>query len=404
MGYFSGFFGKEINASLITLLSMPSLDVAMPLALFIVVVVAMLLNKRVQGKLMATVEEKQFQPKDIILLVVFMAIIVSAIAYTSVVNPGNVFPTILLVFFLSSYTMLLFTFSYVFSNLARTRAQLLSLGFGIAGLIAGFASFLGPLQDGITIIRAAAFFGLAAFCFAAIINEQKKAVSKARWYVAVQPPAIFVLLFIFFSGIFNIYSGSLQVWAPFLMDVFGFTFAILIILYLSSMFSWKTVGMFAVLLTILDIILVIVTPVMIGAAHTFTGLGLPVLVYLPNIPTITSSAGILYRGLGLGDFFFAGVLAVQTFNKFGKKTAFTVAIAMALAFGIWEFFLGDIIKGLIPIVGRNIGGFPGTVMIISGWAPVIAWKLLSERHKKTVAPPVAPQPIEELPPSGGLAK
>ncbi len=383
---------------------MPSLDVAMPVALFIVVVVALLLNKRVQGKLMATVEEKEFRPKDIVLLVVFMAIIISAIAYTSLVSPGDVFPTILLVIFLSSYTMLLFTFSFVFSNIAKIRAQLLSLGFGIAGLIAGGASFLGPLQDSITILRAAAFFVFAAFCFAVIVVEQKKKILKARWYVAVQPPAIFVMLFIFFSGIFKIYMGSLQVWAPFLMDVFGFTFAILIILYLSSMFSWKTVGMFAVLLTIMDIILVIVTPVMIGAAHTFTGLGLPVLVYLPNIPPITSSSGLLFRGLGLGDFFFAGVLAVQTFNKFGKKTAFIAAFAMALAFGIWEFFLGDIINALIPIVGRNIGGFPGTVMIISGWAPIIAWKLLSDRRNKLVVPPVAQQPKPEVAPSNDLIK
>ncbi len=383
---------------------MPSLDVAMPIALFIVVAVALLLNKRVQGKLMATVEEKEFQPRDIILLIVFMAIIISAIGYTSLVSPGDVFPTILLVIFLSSYTMLMFTFSYVFSNLARIRAQLLSLGFGVAGLIAGGASFLGPLQDSITVIRAAAFFGFAIFCFAAIIFEQKKTISKARWYVAVQPPAIFVMLFIFFSGIFNIYMGSFQVWAPYLMDVFGFTFAILIILYLSSLFSWKTVGIFAALLTIMDIILVIVTPVMLGAAHTFTGLGLPVLVYLPNIPTISSSAGILYRGLGLGDFFFAGVLAVQTFNKFGKKIAFTAAVAMALAFGIWEFFLGDIIKGLIPIVGRNIGGFPGTVMIISGWAPIIAWKLLSDKRNKIVVPPVAQQSSTEVAPSNDLIK
>jgi hypothetical protein len=389
---------------MIILVSMPSLDVAMPIALFIVIVVALLLNKRVQGKLMATVEEKEFQTRDVILLIVFMAIVISAIGYTSMVSPGDVFPTILLVIFLSSYTMLLFTFSYVFSNLAKIRAQLLSLGFGIAGLIAGGASFLGPLQDGITVIRAAAFFGFAIFCFSAIILEQKKTISKARWYVAVQPPAIFVMLFIFFSGIFNIYMGSLEVWAPFLMDVFGFTFAVLIILYLSSLFSWKTVGIFAALLTIMDIILVIVTPVMIGAAHTFTGLGLPVLVYLPNVPIITSSTGILFRGLGLGDFFFAGVLAVQTFNKFGKKTAFIAAVGMALAFGIWEFFLGDIIKGLIPIVGRNIGGFPGTVMIISGWAPIIAWKLLSGRRNKVVMQPVIQQPNADVTPSNDLIK
>jgi hypothetical protein len=351
---------------------------------------------------MATVEEKEFKVRDILLLVVFMAILISAIAYTSIINPGAVFNNVLLLFFLSSYTTLLFTFSYIFSNLAKIRAQLLSLGFGIASLIAGFASLLGPLQDGITIFRMAGFFGLAIFCLGAIIYEQKKSSNKAKWYIAVQPPTIFVLLFVFFNFI---YQGSFNVWAPILMDVFGLTFAILIILYLSSLFNWKTVGLFAVLLTVMDIILVIVTPVMLGAARQFTGLGLPVLVYLPNIPTIISQAGaLLFRGLGLGDFFFAGVLAVQTFNKFGKRTALIAAIAMALAFGIWEAFLGDIIKWLIPIVGRNIGGFPGTVMIISGWAPIIAWKLLSERGKKIAVQPVAQQPIQELPPSDGLVK
>ena len=192
------------------------------------------------------------------------------------------------------------------------------------------------------------------------------------------------------------------------MDIFGFTFAILIILYLSSLFSWKTVGIFAALLTIMDIILVIGTPVMLGAAHTFTGLGLPVLVYLPNIPIqtiqVNGIAEIAYRGLGLGDFFFAGVLAVQTFNKFGKKLHLCAAASMALLSALGKLFLGDIIKGLIPIVGRNIGGFPGTVMIISGWAPIIALKLLSDRRNKIAAPVIKEPTKEEVTPSNDLIK
>ena len=103
---------------------------------------------------------------------------------------------------------------------------------------------------------------------------------------------------------------------------------------------------------------------------------------------MTQAGAYLFRGLGLGDFFFAGVLIVQTFNKFGKKTALIAALAVTVAFGIWEAFLGDIINGLKPILGRNIGGFPGTVMIISGWAPIIAWKLLSERRKAAKLPMV----------------
>lgn len=374
---------------MVIVLSMPSLDIAMPIALFLVVTVAMLLNKRVEGRLMATVEEKEFKTRDVILLVVFMAIVISVIAYTSIIAPEQVFQNVFLIIFLGSYTMLLFTFSYVFSNLTKQRAQLISLGFGIAGTIAGLASLLGPLSDSFTVYRAIAFFGLAIFCFGAIAFEQKKAVSKARWYVAAQPPALFVLLMIFFNVI---YSGVFQVWFPFLLDAFGFTFAILIILYLSSLFSWKTVGLFAVLLTTMDIILVIVTPVMLTTANTFVNIGLPVLVYMPNVPFIYSSTGaLLSRGLGLGDFFFAGVLAVQAFNKFGKKTAFASVVAMAVAFGIWEAFLPDIIAGLKPIVGRDIGGFPGTLMIISGWAPIIGLKLLSDRSK-TAQVPVAAQP------------
>ena len=58
--------------------------------------------------------------------------------------------------------MLLFTFSYVFSNLTKKRAQLISLGFGVVGVIAGLVSLLGPLSDGFTVYRAIAFFGLAA--------------------------------------------------------------------------------------------------------------------------------------------------------------------------------------------------------------------------------------------------
>ena len=296
---------------------MPTLDITMPIALLLVVTIAVFLNKRVEGKLKATVEEKEFQTKDIVMLVVVMGIVISVIAYTSILNPGEVFPNILLAIFLGSYSMLLFTFSLIFSNLKKMRAQLLSLGFGIASIIAGAASLLGPLSDGATIFRAGAFFGLAIYCFAIMLYEQKRSIAKERWYIAIQPPAIFLLLFVFFN---LIYGGAVNVWQPFIMDVFGFTFAILIILYLGSMFTWKTVGLFAILLTILDIILVIGTGTMVDAAQTFTGLGLPVLVYLPNIPLVTTSTGaILLRGLGLGDFFFAGILAIQTLQEIRQK-------------------------------------------------------------------------------------
>jgi hypothetical protein len=377
---------------------MPSLDIAMPAALFIIILVALLLNKRVEGKLMATVEQKEFKTRDILLLIGFIAIMVSVIAYTTLINPGGITQNVLLVLFLSSYTMLLFTFSYVFSNLTSARAKLLSMGFGVASLAAGLASLIAPLADSYTIFRVAAFMVLAGGCFAAAVYEHKKPAlkNKGRWYLAAQPPAIFLLLFIFFNFL---YSGSVEVWQPVLMDVFGFTFAILIILYLSSMFSWKSVGVFASLLTVMDIILVIGTGTMVTAAQQFTGLGLPVLVYLPNLPLVYNASGLIqYRGLGLGDFFFAGILLVQTYKKFGQKTAIVSAAAMAIAFGIWEAFLKDILDVLSPIVGRDIGGFPGTLMIISGWIPVVLIKLYLDRNKPkplpTVVEPTATEPSQ----------
>jgi hypothetical protein len=119
---------------------------------------------------------------------------------------------------------------------------------------------------------------------------------------------------------------------------------------------------------------------------------------LPNVPFVAHvGGGILLRGLGLGDFFFAGILAIQTSKKFGTKTAVTTAVAMAVSFGIWEAFLQDIINGLTPILGRNIGGWPATVCMITGWAPVIAWKMLSERRKKPIQPPVAEPSPSTLP-------
>jgi len=366
---------------------MPTLDIAMPIALFAVVIVALLLNKRTEEKLMTTVEHREFKIRDIILLVVFMAIIVSSLAYAAMVNPGALFEDVILIFFLSSYTMLLFIISYVFSGLTKIKAQLLSIGFGSASVVAGIACSLAPLRDSFTILRVGAFIGLAAFCFGVAVYEQYKPSLKQRWFIAAQPPAIFVLLFVFFNIINN--SGTISVWAPYLMDVFALTFAILIILYLSSLFTWKTVALFAVLLTSMDIILVIGSSVMLTAATSFSGLGLPVLVVLPNIPfvvgtnPVTHLSVIEYQALGLGDYFFAGILAVQTSKKFGLNTAIIATIAMAVSFGIWEAFLQDIIHDLIPILGRNIEGWPATTCMLTGWVPVVAWKLLSDRKKAT---------------------
>ena len=359
---------------------MATLDIAMPLALLAVSTVALLLNERTEGKLKTTFEERELRTRDIVVLVVMIVVAVSVVGYVSIIDTAHLFQDIILLVFLFSYSMLLFVFSYLFSGMKQRMAQLFSLGFAVASLVAGTVGLLAPFADGLALYRALAFYGLAAFALASVILDTRKTEAKERWYVAVQPPALFVLLFVFFNVV---YDGA-AVWAPVLLDVFALMFAVLIILYLGSLFTWKTTLVFAALLTTVDIILVLVTGTMVTAAQQFTGLGLPVLVHLPNVPLVFSLDGdVLFRGLGLGDFFFAGILALQTYKKFGKQAGYVSVIAMTISFGVFEAFLEDVVSFLEPLLQRDIGGFPGTLMIILGWIPVVVWKLLSERKQKT---------------------
>jgi hypothetical protein len=365
---------------------MASLDIAMPIALFAVAAIALILSERTEGKLKSTFEDRALRTRDVILLVVMITVAVSVVAYISLLDPGQIFQNIILLVFLFAYSLLLFTFSYLFSGMKRRKAQLFSLGFAIASLLAGTISLFEPFADGLSFYRTFAFFSLAVFAFFSIIVDEKKSEVQERWYLAVQPSALFVFLFIFY----NVVYGGTPIWYPMLLNIFALSFAVLIILYLGSLFTWKTVFVFAVLLTIVDIILVLGTGSMIVAAQQFTGLGLPVLVYLPNVPLISVPQnypsidffGFVVRGLGLGDFFFAGILALQTFKKFDKKTALLSITAMSISFGIWAAFLPELVSLFENIFHREIGGFPGTLMIIPGWLIVVAWKILSDRKIK----------------------
>jgi hypothetical protein len=285
-------------------------DVTMPLALFGVTLVSLLLNGKTESKLKNVVEDREFQVKDAVLLVVLMAGMISLIFFLR----ETVAP--LTVLFLFSYSSLLFIFTYVISN--------------------------------------------------------------KRWYIAILPPIAFLIPYVFLR--------DTTVWSLYLVNIYGIVFAILITLYLASMFSWKSTLIFVSLLTIADIILVLATKIMIQAAQTTRGLGLPVLVALPVLPLLVTADGIQLMALGLGDFFFAGLLSIQTFKKWGRKTAIVSMIGMAISFFLFETALLSFWR--IP--------FPGTVMIIVGWAPVALWSFLRNRTKATpktdaVHPDFAPE-------------
>jgi hypothetical protein len=264
-------------------------DIAMPLTLFAVTLVSLFANQKTETKLKDTLQERQLGVRDAVLLVGLMAVMIYLVIFVRQIT------LILMALFLFSYSMLMFTFAYL-------------------------------------------------FC-------------KNRWYVAVLPPAVFILLYVFLK--------DTSVWVYVLANIYGLVFAVLITLYLVSLFSWKTTAIFGVLLTIMDIILVFVTGTMIEAVNVIgpKGLRLPVVISLPLIPL---TPNIAMMNLGLGDFFFAGLLGVQTFKRYGERFAIVSAIGMTVSFFLFEVLLLNYLT--IP--------FAGTLMIICGWAPLVIGKEL----------------------------
>jgi len=64
-------------------------------------------------------------------------------------------------------------------------------------------------------------------------------------------------------------------------------------------------------------------------------------------------------------------LAIQSYKKYGRSFAFLCIIAMTVSFFAFEAF----------ILTFNVRAFPGTLMIICGWIPLILYKWL--RNRKT---------------------
>lgn len=328
-------------------------DVAMPLTLFIVMMTGVILNKKTESKLRSAFEEREFKVKDAIMLVVAITVAVSVITFV----PQAAVMTI----FLLAYSLLLFTFTYIFSGVKKIQAELfyvVSMVFSFAA--ATFSLSLSVLCDVLFAYGAVVLYCLCGFSFIALIYEVDRQHTKERWYLAAIPPVLFLTLYIFFN--------RTPIWFPYMLNMYGLIFAVLIILYLGILFTWKTSIFFAGLLTFADTVLVLVTRTMISAATHVAGLRLPVMVILPTFPQVVTEKGVLYMSLGLGDFFFAGLLAVQTCKKFGRNAAFLSAAAMAFSFSIFEAF----------ILNFGIRAFPGTLMIICGWLPVTLLKFLKD--------------------------
>lgn len=336
-------------------------DVAMPLTLFAVTTITLFLDKKVKSKLRSAFEEREFRVQEAVLLVATMIVMVSLIVFIPLMA--------VMIMFLFAYSMLLFVFAYLFSDFQKSKARVFYMAFLIASFLAAAFSLANIGADKVFAYGVLAFSSIFGFSFLALLYEEDRVSEGERWYVAILPPALFICLYAFFSGT--------HIWFPYLLDLYGAIFAVLIILYLGSLFTWKTTLIFVCLATIVDIILVWFTGSMVSAVTHVSSLRLPVLIALPTIPTIVSEGSRVYMSLALGDFFFSGLLALQTMKKYGKSFAVLSIIAMSTSFFISEAFM----------LNYKYTASPGTLMIIWGWAVLlllkILWDILHRSSAKT---------------------
>lgn len=174
-----------------------------------------------------------------------------------------------------------------------------------------------------------------------------------KWYLAVLPPALFIVLYLYLS--FSPY------WIYFL-NAFAIVFAIIVSVFLGSLFEWKTTVVFVALLTVMDVVQVLITGHMVESGKIMIEqFRLPAMIVVPTFPYV---GGI--TALGLGDVFLAGLLSIQTAQKYGRKLGFASIIAIAAVFLILHTIL----------LNYHIEAFPATVLIISGWLTALATRYL----------------------------
>jgi len=161
-----------------------------------------------------------------------------------------------------------------------------------------------------------------------------------KWYIAIFPPLLFICSYFFF-------------WNLATFNIFVAIFLIMIVLYTSGLFSWRTVWIFAVLLTIMDIIQVFFTGFMVQSAMKMIELRLPVLLTLPMYPCTS------VINLGLGDIYLASLISIQASAKYKIKVGVLIAITNSIAMFIFEVIMLNI---------KLFKFFPATLVVMTGSA------------------------------------
>jgi len=99
-------------------------------------------------------------------------------------------------------------------------------------------------------------------------------------------------------------------------------------LYLGSALTWKYIAVFVPLLTLLDLVQVLGTGLMGKAAEKLITLQPPAMIGVTTFPSDMKAA------LGLGDAFLAGILAIQSTQKYGRKFGLLSTVAITAIFSL----------------------------------------------------------------------
>ena len=187
-----------------------------------------------------------------------------------------------------------------------------------------------------------------------------------RWYFALFPPIIFLAAY---AISYLVYPNTLI--SLLVTDVLAVAFAVMMTVYMEMLFSWKTMWIYATLLTVMDVIQVFGTGFMGQVAEKTIRLQLPVILILPAYP----AGGQI--GLGLGDIILSGLLAVQTASKFGRRAGILVAGTIGSAMFLFELASMNLV---------SFKYFPATLIVVAGWGAGMAATFLLNRRSGTNFP------------------
>lgn len=181
-----------------------------------------------------------------------------------------------------------------------------------------------------------------------------------KYYLAVLTPALFIALYLLYRDTY-LWNVNIPPHTPYLLNLFAIVFAISVSAYLGSLFTWKTTAVFVALLTIMDVVQVLLTGFMVESGERMIGLQLPVVIALLSFPL---QGYIMF--LGLGDIFLAGLLIIQSTQKYGRRWGLTTIVAIGAVFLLLETVL----------MNSGIAAFPATVFVLAGWLTALGIRYL----------------------------